>query len=167
LNTSENNMVLEVVRNGDKYSIYKPEDGSAGALAGDFTVFPAPDDLSKPVVYVRWHRKLPCPVVFELRSTEPITGVGFAGCYCTDKDGKSKIELYKRKGPCGGNFFLLTDLTEGGATTVEVENWGHNRDDGYVLNLGFGKDGKDIFDPQIYNEGELPPPHHRKPHHHQ
>jgi len=151
-----NNMIIEVVPQGEGYSIYKPD--VAGALSDDFTVFPNPGD-QKPVVYVRWHPKLPHPAVFEFRAQEPITGVGFAGCYCTDENGKEKIELYTRIGPCGGTFFLRTDLTRGGATTVEVENWGHNRAAGYVLNLELNGQ---IFDPQIYNEGELPPPHEWK-----
>ena len=153
MKNKENNMVIKVVRDGDDFEIYKPDGGTAGALSADFTVFPNPDD-GKPVVYVKWHPNLPRPVVFEFQANSPITSVGFAGCYC-ESDRQKGIELYSRKGPCGGSFFLCTDLTTEGAMTVEVENWGHNRKDGYILNLAFGKI---IFDPKILNEGELPPP---------
>lgn len=154
-----NNMILTVVYGEKGYNLFKPWEKPAGALADDFTVFPSPRDSTKPVVYVRWHPKLPHPVVFEFQANEPITGVGFANCYCTDENGRKEVELYTRIGPCGGSFFLRTDLTQGGSKTVEVENWGHNRKNGYVLNLDFSGT---VFDPQIYNEGELPPPHEWK-----
>ena len=146
----KNKMVIGVDcdKNG-KVTIYKPSGDAAGALSDDYNVFQNAE--GKPEIYVRWHQKLPRPVIFEFSSNEPITSMGFAGCAC---DGE--IEQYTRKGPCGGNFFLRTDLSRGGMKKVEVENWGHNRGHGYVLKFGVGNT---TFDPQIYNEGELPPPH--------
>lgn len=106
----------------------------------------------RPAVSIDWSRQAFFrPVRLQLECNEPITAIGFSEC-------RNGIEPYDRVGPCGGCFFLWTDLTDGGQKTVFVDNWGHSREDGYHFALWFGDADRGPIDPQIYNEGVIRDP---------
>ncbi|MFY9819879.1 MAG: hypothetical protein WAM82_00750 [Thermoanaerobaculia bacterium] len=106
------------------------------------------------VVQVRWNPDgPPCPSYLEFYCTfDSITGVGFSEC-------KRKIEQYTKRGPCGGCFFLVSDIP-GDSQSVVVENWGHQRKKGkpYHFNVWLKSSKVKLkFDPQIYNDGVIHP----------
>jgi len=99
------------------------------------------------VVTVKWEEGVPRqPRCLHFAAYDKITAIGFSEC-C------GRIEQYTLRGPCGGNFFLLEDLS---GNEAFVENWGHSRKGGYHFALWIGQKRIEI-DPRIYNQGELPP----------
>lgn len=118
-------------------------------------------DEAQVVVTVKWGGRLFQPVYLEfLCVDQKITGVGFSEC----SDG---IEKYQTPGPCGGCFFLRTDLRAGSNLAI-VENWGHQRENKMPYHFGLwlknGQIHSKKFDPQIYNDGTIhqPPPRRKK-----
>ena len=114
------------------------------------------------VVQVTWGADGPtCPCYLEFYcSFDTIVGVGFS-------ESKRKIEQYTKRGPCGGCFFLVSDIT-GDSQSVVVENWGHQRKKNkpyhFAVWLQSGKAGLE-FDPQIYNDGVIHDPGGEHPTH--
>ncbi|HEV7505257.1 MAG TPA: hypothetical protein VGS07_10125 [Thermoanaerobaculia bacterium] len=144
-------MVIEVVKlnlgPGSAYVLHKPED--EGRWMNHYDV--APDG----VVQVTWNMDgPPRPSYIEFYcSFDSITGVGFSEC-------KKSIERYTLKGPCGGCFFLSSDIPAE-AISVIVENWGHQRRKNKRYHFALWLGSRKIsfkFDPQIYNDGVIHDP---------
>jgi hypothetical protein len=157
-----NELVLEPktkTRDATKSFILKKPDAE-GKLATFYDVELSDGRFS---VLVNWGPDgPPFPAYLEIHcSFDNIVGVGFSEC------GKD-IEQYTRRGPCGGCFFLVSDIT-GSSNSVIVENWGHQRKKKkpyhFAVWLQSGKIKRKKFDPQIYNDGVIHDPGSRPPTH--
>lgn len=147
----EETLVIQVRRGRWRTRFYKP----------DKSIYKDQYSISfkrgRTIVVVKWEEKkgieqLPRCLRFE--AEEVISGIGFSEC-------PKCIERYRLKGPCGGCFTLRNDLT-GDTKSAYVDNWGHHRENGkgYHFAVWLGGKGERLIeiDPQIYNEGKLPPP---------
>ncbi len=113
--------------NADLYSIYQDKD-------------------DKTIVEVKWEEGAPRkPRCLHFEAYDKITAIGFSEC-------SESIEQYTLRGPCGGNFFLVEDLS---GNEAFVETWGHSRkgDDPYYHFAVWVGQKRIEIDPRIYNIG--------------